>query len=68
MGAAARTPATIIATLNNAIKAPHADHKMKERIDQLDGVPLVMSPEAFGRFVAGETEKKVIKAAGISVQ
>jgi hypothetical protein len=43
---------------------------MKARIDQLGGVPLSMTPAAFGKFVAGETDKmrKVIKAAGISVK
>jgi hypothetical protein len=40
------------------------------RIDELGGVPLPMSPEEFGKLVAGEIEKmgKVIKAAGISVK
>ncbi len=43
---------------------------MKARIEQLGGVPLSMSPEGFGKFLASETEKmgKVIKAAGISVK
>ncbi len=70
VGAPAGTPAAIIATLNREINAALADAKMKARIDQLGGVPLPMSPEAFGKFVAGETEKmsKVIKAAGISVK
>ena len=70
VGAPAGTPAAIIATLNKEINAALADPKMKERIDQLGGVPLPMSPAEFGKFVASETEKmsKVIKAAGISVK
>ena len=70
VGAPAGTPAPIIATLNREINAALADAKMKARIDQLGGAPLAMSPEAFGTFVAGETEKmrKVIEAAGISVK
>ena len=70
VGAPAGTPAGVIATLNKAVNAALADPKMKERIDQLGGVPLPMSPAEFGKFVAGETEKmgKVIKAAGISVK
>jgi len=70
VGAPAGTPAAVVATLNREINAALADPKMKARIDQLGGVPLPMSPEAFGTFVAGETEKmsKVIKAAGISVK
>jgi tripartite-type tricarboxylate transporter receptor subunit TctC len=67
VGAPAGTPAAIIATLNREINAALADPKMKERIDQFGGVPLAMSPEEFGKFVASETAKmaKVIKAAGI---
>ncbi len=68
VGAPAHTPAEVIATLNREINGALADAKMKARIDQMGGVPLVMSPEEFGKFVASETEKmaKVIKAAGIS--
>jgi tripartite-type tricarboxylate transporter receptor subunit TctC len=70
MGAPAGTPGPIIATLNHHISAALANPKMKARIDQLGGVPLAMSPAAFGKFVAGETEKmsKVIRLAGISVK
>jgi tripartite-type tricarboxylate transporter receptor subunit TctC len=70
VGAPTGTPAPVIATLNREINAALADPNMKARIDQLGGVPLVMSPEEFGKFVAGQTEKmaKVIKAAGISVK
>jgi len=70
VGVPAGTPAAVIATLNREVNAALADAKIKARIDQLGGVPLVMSPEAFGKFVAGETETmaKVIKAAGISAK
>jgi tripartite-type tricarboxylate transporter receptor subunit TctC len=70
VGAPAGTPALIIAKLNREINAALADAKMKARIDQLGGAPLAMSPDAFGTFVGGETEKmrKVIEAAGISVK
>jgi tripartite-type tricarboxylate transporter receptor subunit TctC len=70
VGAPAGTPAAVIAMLNREVNAALADPRMKARIDQLGGVPLTMSPEEFGKFVAGETEKmgKVIKAAGISVK
>jgi tripartite-type tricarboxylate transporter receptor subunit TctC len=64
------TPAGIIATLNEEIRAAIADSKIKARIEDLGGIPLSMSPEEFGDFLANETEKmgKVIKAAGISVK
>jgi tripartite-type tricarboxylate transporter receptor subunit TctC len=70
VGVAAGTPAAVIATLNREVNAGLADAKLKARIDQLGGVPLVMSPEEFGKFVARETETmaKVIKAAGISAK
>jgi tripartite-type tricarboxylate transporter receptor subunit TctC len=70
VGAPAGTPAAIIATLNKEVNAALADPKMKARLDDLGGIPLSMSPEDFGKFMANETEKmgKVIKAAGISVK
>jgi tripartite-type tricarboxylate transporter receptor subunit TctC len=70
VGAPAGTPAAVIATVNREVNAALADPKMKARIDQLGGGPLTMSPQEFGKFVAGETEKmgKVITAAGISVR
>jgi tripartite-type tricarboxylate transporter receptor subunit TctC len=70
VGVPAGTPAPVITTLNKEVTAALADPKIKARIDQLGGVPLPMSPEEFGQFVANETEKmgKVIKAAGISVK
>ena len=70
VGAPAGTPAAIIATLNKEVNAALADPKMKARLDDLGGVPLSMSPDEFGKFLADETKKmgKVIKAAGISVK
>jgi tripartite-type tricarboxylate transporter receptor subunit TctC len=70
VGAPAGTPAAIIETVNKEVTAALADPKMKGRLDDLGAVPLSMSPEEFGKFLANETEKmgKVIKAAGISVK
>jgi tripartite-type tricarboxylate transporter receptor subunit TctC len=70
VGAPAGTPAAIIETVNKEVNAALADPKMKGRLDDLGGIPLSMSPEEFGKFLANETEKmgKVIKAAGISVK
>jgi tripartite-type tricarboxylate transporter receptor subunit TctC len=70
VGVPVGTPAAVIATLNREVNAVLADAKLKARIDQLGGVPLLMSPEEFGKFVASETEKmaKVIKAAGITAK
>jgi tripartite-type tricarboxylate transporter receptor subunit TctC len=70
VGAPAGTPPAIIATLNREVTAALADPKIKARIEELGGIPLSMSPEEFGSFLANETEKmsRVIKAAGIGVK
>jgi tripartite-type tricarboxylate transporter receptor subunit TctC len=70
VGAPAGTPAAIIETVNKEVNAALADPKMKGRLDDLGGIPLSMSPEEFGKFLANETEKmgEVIKAVGISVK
>jgi tripartite-type tricarboxylate transporter receptor subunit TctC len=70
VGAPTGTPAAIIATLNNEIRAALGDAKIKARIEELGGIPLSMSPAEFGNFLSKETEKMgtVIKAAGLSVR
>jgi tripartite-type tricarboxylate transporter receptor subunit TctC len=70
VGAPTDTPAAIISTLNKEIRAALADPRIKARIEDLGGIPLSMSPQEFGNFLANETEKmgSVIKAAGISVK
>ncbi|MGA8615236.1 MAG: tripartite tricarboxylate transporter substrate-binding protein, partial [Xanthobacteraceae bacterium] len=67
IGAAKNTPADIVGTLNKEINAGLADAKMKARFADLGSSPFVVSPAAFGKFMADETEKwaKVVKFAGI---
>jgi len=67
VGAPKNTSARIIDKLNVEINAGLADLKLKARLADLGGTPLVGSPADFGRFIAEETEKwaKVIKFAGI---
>ncbi len=64
------TPPDIIAVLNKAINAALADPKMKERIAGFGGVPLAVTPEAFGKLVADETERwaKVVKTVGLAIE
>jgi tripartite-type tricarboxylate transporter receptor subunit TctC len=64
------TPADVVARLNQEINAGLADPKLKERIAQLGGTPMSMSPGEFDKFVAAETTKwaKVVKFAGIKVK
>jgi tripartite-type tricarboxylate transporter receptor subunit TctC len=63
-------PPDIIATLNGAITEGLADAKIKDRLADLGGLPMPMSPADFAKLIAGETEKwgKVIKFAGIKAE
>ena len=47
-----------------------ADPKMRERLAELGGKPIVGTPEDFGRVVAEEVEKwsKVVTASGAKVE
>ena len=67
LGAPTGTPREIVDELNKGVTTALADPKLKARILDLGGVPMPMTPEEFGRFVAAETEKwaKVIRAANI---
>src|SRR5262249_60768608 len=49
------TPAEIVHRLNKEINAGLADPKIKERLADLGGTPLVGSPADFGRLIADET-------------
>jgi tripartite-type tricarboxylate transporter receptor subunit TctC len=68
-GAPKNTPAEIIDILNKEINAGLADPKIKARLTDLDGTPLVGSSTDFAKLIAEETEKwgKVIRAAHIKV-
>jgi tripartite-type tricarboxylate transporter receptor subunit TctC len=63
-------PAAIVAKLNAAVNAALAKPELKERFHQLGGEVMPMSPAAFGKLVADETEKwaKVVKSAGLKVE
>ena len=67
VGAPKNTPAEIIDKLNKEINAGLTDPKMKARLADLGGTPLVGSPAAFGKLIAEETEKwgKVVKFSRI---
>jgi tripartite-type tricarboxylate transporter receptor subunit TctC len=67
LGAPKAPPAEIVDKLNKEISAALADPKMKARLADLGGTPLLGSPADFGKLIAEETEKwgKVIRAANI---
>ena len=63
-------PPQIVETLNKAFTAALSDPRIKERIAQLGGEPMPMTPAQFGKLTQDETEKwaKVVKAANFSVE
>jgi tripartite-type tricarboxylate transporter receptor subunit TctC len=67
IGAPKNTPVEIIDQLNKEINAALADPKVKARFADLGGTALALTPAAFGKLIANETEKwgKVIRAANI---
>jgi tripartite-type tricarboxylate transporter receptor subunit TctC len=69
VGAPKGTPAEIVELLNREINTILADPKIKTRFAELGSAPLVMTPGAFGKFVAAETEKwaKAVKFSGAQV-
>jgi tripartite-type tricarboxylate transporter receptor subunit TctC len=70
VGAPKGTPAEIVDKLNREFNAGLADPKIKQRLADLGGVPMPMTPADFGKFIAKETEKwaKVIEIAGIKAE
>ncbi len=49
--------AEIVRSLNEAITLGLADPRLKQRIAELGDTPLPLSPQAFGKLIAEETEK-----------
>ena len=70
MGAPKNTPKEIIATLNKAINEVLAEPAMQARLAELGGVPIVATPDEFGKIIQSETDKweKVVKFAGARVE
>jgi len=67
MGVPKNTPTEIIYKLNEAVNAGLADPKISQRLADLGGEPMPMTPAEFGKLVADETDKwgKVIKLTGM---
>jgi tripartite-type tricarboxylate transporter receptor subunit TctC len=70
IGAPKDTPIEIINQLNKDISVALADPTIKTKIADLGGVPFILSPVDFGKFVTAETEKwaKVVRAANIKTE
>jgi tripartite-type tricarboxylate transporter receptor subunit TctC len=69
IGAPKNTSVEIIDKLDKEINRALADPKMKAQFADLGAEPMPMTPAAFAKFIADETEKwgKVIRAAHIKV-
>jgi tripartite-type tricarboxylate transporter receptor subunit TctC len=67
MGAPAKTPPEIVDKLNKTINAVLTEPAIKTRFAELGAEPMIMTPAAFGKYMAEETEKwgKVVKFAHI---
>jgi len=63
------TPIEIVGQLNREINAVLADPKVKARFAELGSASLIMTPSAFGEFLATETGKwaKAVKFSGAQV-
>ena len=67
IGVPKTTPVEIVEKLNKEINGALADPKIKARLADLGGTPLVGSPADFAKLIAEETEKwaKLVKFANI---
>src|SRR5215468_4773791 len=67
LGAPKNTPSAIVDRLNKEINAALADPKVKARLFDLGGTPLLGSPANFGNIISADTEKwgKVVKLASL---
>jgi tripartite-type tricarboxylate transporter receptor subunit TctC len=69
LGAPRATPASTIAALNKAVNASLAEPTIANRIRELGGEPMIMSPRELDAFVAADTDKwaKAVKFSGATV-
>ena len=70
IGAPRNVPGEIIDKLNHEVNAGLADANLKDKLVDMGGTPMPMSPHEFGALIASETDKwaKVIKFAGIKAE
>jgi len=70
LAAPRQTPPDVVDKLNREINAGLADPKIKARLTDLGGEPLILSTTEFAKLIADETEKwgKVIRDAHITLQ
>jgi tripartite-type tricarboxylate transporter receptor subunit TctC len=64
------TPPEVIDKLNKAVNEGLQDPKLKARLAEMGGTPMIGTPEDFGAVMKAETDKweTVVKFAGASVE
>ncbi len=64
------TPRAIIDKVNAEVNRALADPKMRERLAELGGAPIIGTADDFGKIIAEETAKwaKVVKESGATVE
>ncbi len=64
------TPADVIAAINKAVNAAHADPAVQERLAKVGAVPMPGTSEAFGQFMEREREQwlPVVKDTGAKAE
>jgi tripartite-type tricarboxylate transporter receptor subunit TctC len=70
VGVPTGTSAEIVALLNREINTALRDPQLVARLADVGGRPILLSPEAFGKIWASDTEKwaEVVKFTGISIK
>jgi len=70
VGVPSGTPGPIIATLNREINAGLADPRIKARLAEIGGLPIILRAEELGKLWVTDTGKwaKVVKSAGLRAE
>jgi tripartite-type tricarboxylate transporter receptor subunit TctC len=66
LGTPRGTPADVIGRLNQELNATLADPRLTDRLAEIGGAPMPLSPAEFDAFIAAETAKwaKVVRFSG----
>ena len=70
VGVPSGTPAEIVATLNREINAALSNPRIKARLAEIGGRPMLLTPDEMGKLWVTDTERwaKVVKFAGVKAE